>query len=92
MTTAQVFPRLSWFEAVGRVAPDALGRSLPFNGASACGAVLADLGIPADLLREAVLLTRCAGLLGQLAEEMPSIAGDIFAHVERGAAYRAIRP
>ncbi|MFE6645598.1 citrate/2-methylcitrate synthase, partial [Nocardioides sp. NPDC057772] len=86
-------PRLSLFEAVGRVAPDELGKALPLNGAGACGAVLADLGIPTELLRGVVLLARCAGLLGQLAEEMRTpIAGDIFAHVEQGAFYQAIRP
>lgn len=86
-------PRLSLFEAVGRVAPDELGKALPLNGAGACGAVLADIGIPTELLRGVVLLARCAGLLGQLAEEMRTpIAGDIFAHVEEGAIYQAVKP
>ncbi len=76
------------FEAVGRVAPDVLGKSLPLNGAGACGAVLADLGIPLELLRGVVLLARCAGLLGHLAEEIRRpIAGQIFADVESHAQY-----
>src|SRR4051794_5638452 len=37
-------PHLRLFEAVGRVHPDILGRTLPLNGAGVCGAALADLG------------------------------------------------
>lgn len=85
----QYGPHLALFEALGRVAPDVLGRHLPLNGAGACGATLADLGIPIPLLRGVVLLARCAGLLGHLAEEMRRpIARDIFADVERHAVYR----
>ena len=81
-------PRLALFEAVGRVAPEVLGKALPLNGAGACGAVLADLDIPAELLRGVVLLARCAGLLGQLAEEMRTpIASDVFRHVEGHAQF-----
>jgi citrate synthase len=82
-------PHLALFEAVGRVAPDVLGRSLPLNGAGCCGAILADLGLPLPLLRGVVLLARCAGLLGHLAEEIRRpIANDIFAEVESHAVYR----
>ena len=84
-------PRLALFAAVGRVAPDVLGKSLPLNGAGACGAVLADLGIPQQMLRGVVLLARCAGLLGQLAEEMRTpIASQIFNHVEQSAQFQPI--
>jgi citrate synthase len=82
-------PHLALFEAVGRVAPEVLGKQLPLNGAGACGAALADLGIPIELLRGVVLLARCAGLLGHLAEEMRTpIANQIFADVESHAVYR----
>lgn len=37
--------------AIGRVHPQALGRTLPLNGAGVCGAALADLGLPLELLR-----------------------------------------
>src|SRR5438067_1087922 len=37
-------PHLALFEAIGRVAPEILGRTLPLNGAGVCGAALADLG------------------------------------------------
>jgi citrate synthase len=62
-------PHLRLFEAIGRVHPAVLGRRLPLNGAGVCGAALADLGFPVDMLRGFALLARAAGLLGQLAEE-----------------------
>jgi citrate synthase len=84
----QYGPHLALFEAVGRVAPEVLGKALPLNGAGVCGAALADLGIPLAMLRGVVLLARCAGLLGHLAEEMRRpIASQIFAEVESHAAY-----
>ena len=76
------------FEAIGRVHPQVLGRTLPLNGAGTIGAVLADLGLPLKLLRGFALLARTAGLLGQLAEEQRTpIANDIYMHVDRNAVY-----
>jgi citrate synthase len=81
-------PHLRLFEAIGRVHPRILGRTLPLNGAGVCGAVLADLGLPLSLLRGFALLARCAGLLGQLAEEeRQPIANDIYLSVDRNAVY-----
>jgi citrate synthase len=81
-------PHLRLFEAIGRVHPQVLGRTLPLNGAGTCGAALADLGLPPDLLRGFALLARAAGLLGQLAEERRRPVGaDIYQAVERGAVY-----
>jgi len=68
-------PHLKLFAAVGRVHPAIIGRTLPLNGAGVCGAALADLGFPPDLLRGFALLARTAGLLGHLAEEMRNPAG-----------------
>ena len=62
-------PHLRLFEAIGRVHPQVLGRTLPLNGAGVCGAVLADLGLPLAMLRGFALLARTGGLLGQIAEE-----------------------
>lgn len=82
-------PHTRLFEAIGRVHPRVLGRTLPLNGAGVCGAVLADLGLPLSLLRGFALLARCAGLLGQLAEEERNpIANDIYMSVDRNADYR----
>ncbi|MFT3873612.1 MAG: citryl-CoA lyase [Nocardioides sp.] len=84
-------PRLALFAAIGRVAPGVLGKNLPLNGAGACGAVLSDLDIPQEMLRGVVLLARCAGLLGHLAEEMRTpIASQIFNHVEQSAKFQPI--
>jgi citrate synthase len=81
-------PHLRLFEAIGRVHPQVLGRTLPLNGAGTCGAALADLGLPADLLRGFALLARAAGLLGHLAEERRRPLGmDIYQAVEHGAVY-----
>src|SRR5581483_10788109 len=44
-------PHLALFEAIGRVHAQVLGRTLPLNGAGVCGAALADLGFPVDILR-----------------------------------------
>lgn len=81
-------PHLRLFEAIGRVHPQVLGRTLPLNGAGTCGAALADLGLPPDLLRGFALLARTAGLLGHLAEERRRAIGmDIFQTVEQHARY-----
>jgi citrate synthase len=81
-------PHLQLFEAVGRVHPEVLGRTLPLNGAGACGAALCDLGLPVEILRGFALLARTAGLLGHLAEEMRTPIGlDLYAQVERETDY-----
>ena len=86
-------PHLRLFEAVGRVHPQVLGRTLPLNGAGTCGAALADVGLPADLLRGFALLARCAGLLGQLAEERNRPVGmDVYLTVDRNIDYQPPQP
>jgi citrate synthase len=78
-----VGPHLELFAAIGRVHPQVLGRTLPLNGAGVCGAALADLGLPLELLRGFALLARTAGLIGQLAEELRHPVGnDIFLSVD----------
>ncbi len=86
-------PHLRLFEAVGRVHPQVVGRTLPLNGAGACGAALADLGLPVSLLRGFALLARTAGLLGHLAEEQRRPVGmDIYLTVEHNADYQPPDP
>jgi citrate synthase len=78
-----VGPHLALFAAIGRVHPQVLGRTLPLNGAGVCGAALADLGLPLELLRGFALLARTAGLIGQLAEELRHpVANDVFLSVD----------
>jgi citrate synthase len=81
-------PHLRLFEAIGRVIELVLGRRLPLNGAGVCGAALADLGLPVELLRGFALLARAAGLLGQIAEERRRPIGmDAYLTVDRNAVY-----
>jgi citrate synthase len=81
-------PHLALFEAIGRVHPRVLGKTLPLNGAGVSGAALADLGLPQELLRAAVLLARCAGLIGHIAEEISRpVANSIYMTVDRNARY-----
>ncbi|MDX3658848.1 citryl-CoA lyase [Streptomyces sp. ID05-26A] len=86
-----VGPHLSLFAAIGRVHPQVLGKTLPLNGAGTCGAVLADLGLPLELLRGFALLARTAGLIGQLAEELRNpVANEIFLSVDTNT--RSVAP
>lgn len=79
---------LELFEAIGRVHPETLGRTLPLNGAGVAGAALADAGLPVELLRGFALLARTAGLIGHIAEELENpIAPAIYEHVDRNAVY-----
>jgi citrate synthase len=81
-------PHLRLFEAIGRTHEQVLGRRLPLNGAGVCGAALADLGLPVELLRGFALLARAAGLLGQLAEEVRRPIGmEAYLAVDRNAVY-----
>ena len=81
-------PHLRLFEAIGRTHEQVLGRRLPLNGAGVCGAALADLGLPIEMLRGFALLARAAGLLGQLAEEQRRPIGmDAYLAVDRNAVY-----
>jgi citrate synthase len=82
-------PHLQLFEAIGRVHPESLGRSLPLNGAGVCGAALCDVGFPVDTLRGFALLARTAGLLGHLAEETRRPIGlEVYRTVDDGTDYR----
>ena len=83
-------PHLKLFDAIGRVHPQVLNKTLPLNGAGVCGAALADLGFPPAILRGFALLARTAGLLGHLAEEMRQPVGmQIYADVDRNLEYEA---
>src|SRR6266700_890813 len=86
-------PHLRLFEAVGRVHPQVLGRTLPLNGAGVCGAALADLGFETGTLRGFALLARTAGLLGHLAEEIRRPAGPgIYREADEGIRYLPPEP
>ncbi|MBI5087670.1 MAG: citryl-CoA lyase [Actinobacteria bacterium] len=82
-------PHLQLFAAIGRVHPEVLGKTLPLNGAGVCGAVLADADLPLGIIRGFALLARCAGLVGQLAEELADPIGmQIYMNVDRNTDYQ----
>ncbi len=86
-------PHLRLFQAIGRVHPEILGRSLPLNGAGVCGAALADLDLPVEMLRGFALLARTAGVLGHIAEEQRQPVGmDVYLTIDRNAEYRPPAP
>jgi citrate synthase len=86
-------PHMRLFGAIGRVHPQVLGRTLPLNGAGACGAVLCDLGFPPEILRGFALLARSAGLVGHVAEEMRRPIGfDVYEAVDGSTDYQAPAP
>lgn len=81
---------LSLYEAIGRVHPEILGKTLPLNGAGVAGAALADLGLPPHMLRGFALLARTAGLIAHLyEEEQDPAAPEIYMSVDRNAVYSA---
>lgn len=47
----------------------ALGRHVTLNATGAVGAVLADCGVPPEIMRGFALVARCAGLVGHVHEE-----------------------
>jgi citrate synthase len=86
--TGQLGARLRLLRVVADAHREQSGRELPINGAGVAGAALADLGFPVPLLRGLALLSRTAGLLGHLAEEMEQPLGmPLYREVDERAAY-----
>jgi citrate synthase len=54
---------------LSRAVDAALGRHLTLNATGAIAAVLADCGVPPEIMRGFALITRCAGLVGHVHEE-----------------------
>lgn len=55
--------------ALGAALDAALGRHLTLNATGAIAAVLADCGVPPEIMRGFALVARCAGLIGHIHEE-----------------------
>jgi citrate synthase len=67
----------------------ALGRHLTINATGAVAAVLADVGIPAEIMRGFALTARCAGLVGHIHEEQQQPAMvTIWEAAERAVPYK----
>lgn len=56
-------------EALGRAVDEVYGRHITLNVTGAIAAVLADCGVPVEILRGFSLIARCAGLVGHVREE-----------------------
>jgi citrate synthase len=67
-------------------------KTLPLNAAGACGAVLSDLGLDARILRGVAVVSRAAGLVGHLAEEIRAPMGrSLWYLAEKHAGYQPRR-
>jgi citrate synthase len=83
-------PHLSLLRAVADAHATATGKTLPINGAGAAGAAWADLGFRPEIVRGFALLSRTAGLIAHLAEEMTDPIGlRLWLDVEHRATYTA---
>jgi len=73
-------------EAISELA----GKQIVINASAAMGAVMAEVGIPSEIMRGITIVSRAAGVLGHLLEEMQSPASQhIWDMVEAGVPYSA---
>jgi citrate synthase len=78
---------------LGRAADAAYGKNLVINVSAAMAAVLLEAGLPPSITRGITLISRCAGLVGHLLEEMEKPAGDFIWHlVEDQVPYSGVKP
>lgn len=73
---------------LGEAVDTATGKKLVINASAAMGAVMAEVDIPPDIMRGLVIVSRAAGLVGHLLEEMQEPASQkIWDLVEHGVPY-----
>ena len=73
---------------LGDAVDAATGKKLVINASAAMGAVMAEVDIPPDIMRGLVIVSRAAGLVGHLLEEMQEPASQkIWDLVEHGVPY-----
>lgn len=66
------------------------GKNIVINASAAMGAVMAEVGIPVDIMRGLVVVSRAAGVVGHLLEEMREPACQyIWDMVEENVSYQA---
>jgi citrate synthase len=79
--------------ALGRHAPEIMGRPLPINVSGAIPALMLDAGWPLAAIKAVPLLARAAGLSAHLFEESQRPIGFILAHhADEAIAYDVARP
>lgn len=62
-------PHVRALEALSRAVDAELGRHLTINATGAVAATLGDCGVPVEIMRGFVLVSRCAGLVAHIHEE-----------------------
>lgn len=73
---------------LGETLNEMTGRNLVINASAAMGAVMAEVGIPLAVMRGLVIVSRAAGLVGHLFEEMQDPAATrIWSLAEEGIPY-----
>jgi citrate synthase len=76
-------------EALGAALDRGKRRHITINATGAVAAVLADAGIPAEIMRGFALIARCAGLVGHIHEEQRAPAmRSMWEAAERAVPYR----
>jgi citrate synthase len=82
-------PHIAALELLSAALDRALGRHLTINATGAVAAVLADVGMPTEIMRGFALIARCAGLVGHLHEEQQQPAMEkIWEAAERAVPYQ----
>jgi citrate synthase len=61
-------------EALSKAVDDVAGKAIIVNATAAVAALIADAGLPIEILRGIALISRCAGLVGHIREEQQSPA------------------
>jgi citrate synthase len=81
-------PHVAAVLALGRALDAASGKHITLNATGAIAAVLADCGVPHEIMRGFALITRCAGLVGHVHEEQqkPALRA-IWEGAERAVVY-----
>jgi citrate synthase len=74
--------------ALGRLAPEIMGRPLPINVSGAIPAVMLDVGWPLDAMKGIPLLARTTSLIAHLYEEMQRPIGFVMSnHADMAIGY-----
>lgn len=68
-------------EMLGEAINKETGKNLVINASAGMGAVMAEAGLPASIMRGVVLISRAAGIVGHLLEEMEQPASNFIWHM-----------
>jgi citrate synthase len=78
-------------EALSSAVDDVYQKHITINATGAIAAILADLGVPHEIMRGFALISRCAGLVAHLHEEQQKPAmGAIWHAAEQAVTYDGV--